>query len=206
MLMRALVIVGVTLLAGCNNSPGRDADSRSPVGPSSLAAPSPVATTPVAVAQTVPREDVIVNALDACDPDSFNAAIGAGTCVRAGGVKFDQFIAELTRLGVAGAWHFAPKTVNARTGQEFLVVNHGGEVHTFTEVEEFGGGIVPDLNALAHVPTVAPECLALDPDDFVAPGQTYREEIEEEGVEKYQCCIHPWMRLEVSITAPHHQK
>ena len=92
----------------------------------------------VAVAQTVPPEDVIVNAIDACDPDSFNAAVGAGTCVRAGGLKFGDFIAQLTKHGFVGPWHFAPNTVNARTGQEFLVINHGGEVHTFTEVEEFG--------------------------------------------------------------------
>jgi plastocyanin len=139
---------------------------------------------------------------DACDPATFNAVLGEGTCLRNGGVKFDDFIAQLTRLAFAGAWHFAPNNVNAKTGETFLVRNRGGEVHTFTEVEEFGGGIVPDLNALARVPTVAPECQALDADDFVAPGDTYREEIEEAGNEKYQCCIHPWMRLEVHVSAP----
>ena len=37
---------------------------------------------------------------DACDPDTFNAPPREpGTCVRAGGVTFPQFIAELTRLG-----------------------------------------------------------------------------------------------------------
>jgi hypothetical protein len=64
---------------------------------------------------------------------------------------------------------------------------------------------VASLNELAHVPNVAPECLVLEADDFVAPGQTYREDIEEEGVEKYQCCIHPWMRLEARISEGHHQ-
>jgi plastocyanin len=137
---------------------------------------------------------------DACDPDSFNAVIGAGACVRNGGMKFDAFIEQLTKLGFVGPWHFAPKSVTARTGQEFLVMNQGGETHTFTEVEEFGGGIVADLNERMHLSTVAPECKALEQDDFVAPGQTYREEIEESGHEKYQCCIHPWMRLEANIT------
>ena len=81
-----------------------------------------------------------------------------------------------------------------------MAINRGGEVHTFTEVEEFGGGIVPPLNDLSHNPVVAPECASLDPDDFVAPGATYREEaLEHAGTARFQCCIHPWMRLEVKV-------
>jgi hypothetical protein len=80
-----------------------------------------------------------------------------------------------------------------------LVTNRGGEVHTFTEVEEFRGGIVANLNARAGVPDVAPECLNLAPGDFVAPGGTFTE-TEEEGDEKYQCWIHPWMRLDLHVT------
>src|SRR5829696_3338755 len=38
----------------------------------------------------------LVTMLDACDPTSFNAVIGPGTCVRNGGVTFQQFINELT--------------------------------------------------------------------------------------------------------------
>ena len=118
-------------------------------------------------------------------------------------MTFQQFIAQLTRLTFVGPWHFAPNNANARPGQSFLVTNHGGETHTFTEVEEFGGGIVPDLNKLARLPEVAPECLALAPDDFIAAGRTVTEDIEEEGVEKYQCCIHPWMRLTVNVREAH---
>ncbi len=71
--------------------------------------------------------------------------IRPGACVGGGGMKYDTFIAQLTRLGFVGPWHFAPHVVNAREGQTFLVVNRGGETHTFTEVEEFGGGIVPHV-------------------------------------------------------------
>jgi hypothetical protein len=87
-----------------------------------------------------------------------------------------------------------------RVGQDFVATNKGGEVHTFTEVAEFGGGLVPLLNQLSHVPEVAPECTlaALDPDDFVPPGGTYRERVSHSGNLKFQCCIHPWMRLEAS--------
>jgi hypothetical protein len=55
---------------------------------------------------------------------------------------------------------------------------------------------VPDLNQLAHVPVVAPECANLDDDDFVAPGGEYSETVDHSGTVKFQCCIHPWMKLE----------
>jgi plastocyanin len=146
----------------------------------------------------VGRSDVMVNLMDACDPDTFNATIGPGTCLRSGGMTFEQFIAQLTRSGSVGAWRFAPPAANVRVGQIFLATNRGGEVHTFTEVDNFGGGIVPFLNQLAHTATEAPECATLEADDFVAPGTTYHETVDRTGTLKYQCCIHPWMRMEVS--------
>lgn len=141
-----------------------------------------------------------VNMLDACEPDSFNAAVGAGTCVRSGGMRFDTFIDQLTRHGVVGPWRFSPSTASLREGVTLVAFNKGGEVHTLTEVEQFGGGIVPQLNTLAHVPDVAPECAALEEDDFVPPGGTYREEVTDSGTVRFQCCIHPWMRLETQVS------
>ena len=138
-----------------------------------------------------------IEMLDACDPASFDAVIGAGTCTRSGGMTFDQFIAELTTHGEVGAWRFAPSNVEARVGQTLLAINRGGEVHTFTEVRRFGGGIVPSLNQLSGNPVVAQECNQLEADDFVPPGGTYRDEVGEAGTELYQCCIHPWMRAVV---------
>ena len=85
-------------------------------------------------------------------------------------------------------------------GQMLMATNKGGETHTFTEVDEFGGGIVDQLNQLSGLTTVAPECSALTPRDFLAPGASSREVEEEAGVEKYQCCIHPWMRAQVRIS------
>jgi plastocyanin len=135
---------------------------------------------------------------DACDPMSFNNAIGEGTCTRSGGVKFDRFIAQLTKKGVAEAWRFTPKELTARVGTTLMAINRGGEAHTFTEVEEFGGGIVPLLNQLSGNTEVAPECLALAPADFIPPGGfDADDEVEEPGTELYQCCIHPWMRTVV---------
>jgi plastocyanin len=80
---------------------------------------------------------------DACDPTSFDAVLGAGNCTRSGGLSFTNFIARVTDRGEAGAWTFAPSTVEARVGQTLLAINRGGEMHTFTEVEQFGGGILP---------------------------------------------------------------
>ena len=79
------------------------------------------------------------------------------------------------------------------------VVNLGGETHTFTEVDEFGGGMVPELNRSAGTTTPAPECLTLLSSDFIASGRTVFHLFEEEGDEKYQCCIHPWMRTTVHV-------
>jgi hypothetical protein len=199
MTLRVLFLIApLALAAGCDrNAP--TSDLAGPVAPSSIATTSTNAAPAAQVHAAAGRQDVLVNMQDACDPTTFNAALGPGTCVRAGGVQFSQFIAELTRLGFAGPWHFAPPIANVRVGQTFVALNKGGEVHTFTEVDDFGGGIVPVLNDLAHVPTVAPECAALEPDDFVAPGARYGEDIDHTGSLKFQCCIHPWMRLEATV-------
>ncbi|MGH7579665.1 MAG: hypothetical protein ACREM9_05795, partial [Gemmatimonadales bacterium] len=126
--------------------------------------------------------------MDACEPESFNTAVGPGTCTREGGVTFGNFLTLLGRHQKVGAWVFAPSTLNVRVGQELLAVNRGGEVHTFTQVEEFGGGFIPDLNVLSGTPVPAPECLSLAPGDFVPPGGTFTEAAEAEGTELYQCC------------------
>jgi len=185
------------VIAACDHSPA----APSPDTAASVAAASPAATGSAASPQmaTEGRANIMVNMHDACEPDSFNAAAGPGTCTRNGGVQFDNFIAQLTAHQAVGAWHFAPGVANARVGETFLASNTGGEVHTFTEVADFGGGLVPPLNALAGTPTVAPECLALEADDFVPPGQTYHETVDRSGTVKYQCCIHPWMRLVATV-------
>ncbi len=139
-----------------------------------------------------------IEMLDNCDPASFDAAVGAGTCTRSGGLTFDTFIAQLTAKGRADSWRFPPGNVQARVGQTLLAINRGGEAHTFTEVAEFGGGIVPLLNELTGETTVAPECEALGPSDFIPPGGTTSDEVEAAGTERYMCCIHPWMRTTVT--------
>jgi len=142
----------------------------------------------------------IIRMEDQCDPETFNAVFGDGTCVSSHrGVTFEHFINELMHTQRAGGWMFSPRQVNVTEDQSFQAQNNGGEVHTFTEVDDFGGGIIPELNALAGTPDIAPACAALEDDDFVPPGGTYREDADEAGTVKFQCCIHPWMRLTAKV-------
>ena len=136
---------------------------------------------------------------DQCDPHTFNAALGDGTCIRQGTITFNRFIEQVTANHFAPDWKFSPNAIDIHLGQSFGAVNRGGEVHTFTEVEEFGGGIVPLLNHLSGNEHVAPECQALQPENFLKPGDRFHDTPDEVGTEKYQCCIHPWMRATVNI-------
>jgi plastocyanin len=143
-----------------------------------------------------------VDIKDQCDPATFNAAVGPGTCTgHNGGVPFDTFLAEVARTHQAGPWHFAPGIVEMRDGEALQARNTGGETHTFTEVAEFGGGVVPILNELSGNPVPAPECNPVTNPEFqpVAPGQKTDPDLEEPGVHHYQCCIHPWMRTDVIV-------
>ena len=96
-------------------------------------------------------------------------------------MTFARFIDRLTRTGTINDWKFAPNAIDIRLGQSFGAVNRGGEVHTFTEVEEFGGGIVPLLNQLSGNEHVAPECQALVPEDFLDAGRTFHDTPDDGG-------------------------
>jgi hypothetical protein len=141
-----------------------------------------------------------VRMFDSCDPATFNAVFNDPTvCIKQGHVPFDRFIAELTSTHKAAQWRFDPQNVELENGAELFALNQGGEVHTFTRVAQFGGGILPLLNDLSNTPNVAPECTTLDPDDFVAPDATYTAELNADEIQHFQCCIHPWMRSDVHL-------
>jgi plastocyanin len=138
-----------------------------------------------------------VSMMDACDGPTFNLVVGPGTCSRPQGVNFSEFIAQLTAHQSAGAWHNAPPQTDAWLGDTVLAVNKGGEVHTFTRVAAFGGGVVGLLNQLAGTPNVVPECNAER--TFVPPGGTDTESLDQTGELKFQCCIHPWMHTTILV-------
>jgi hypothetical protein len=144
----------------------------------------------------------LVSVLDDCEPRTFNKALGEGACIRNGTTTFERFIAELTKTKTVAAWRFTPTQGTIKLGQSFSAINRGGEDHTFTEVTEFGGGINERLNKLSGNTTVAPECKALNlPADILEPGEVFHDTPSAAGTEKYQCCIHPWMRMTITIKA-----
>lgn len=139
-----------------------------------------------------------VRLMDACDPATF--AVVPGGCQRNGGMTLAQFTAQLTALHSVPAWHMTPPDLYIKEGDSFQATNYGGENHTFTEVEEFGGGVVASLNELAGLTEIAPECLTAVPNELIAPGESSDPDTPEEvGDEHYQCCIHPWMKMTVHV-------
>src|SRR5919108_6247392 len=99
---------------------------------------------------------VAVAVNDACEPTSFNAVLGPGACVGSGTVTFSQFIAELSATHQVATWNFSPANFTIEKGDRLVVTNRGGEEHTYTEVAQFGFGIVPILNTLTFGATGPP--------------------------------------------------
>lgn len=137
--------------------------------------------------------------LDRCEPASFNAVLGAGTCVGNGKVTFQEFIDELVKKQTHNQWRNQPKQVSLAAGRELSVVNVGGEAHTFTPVAAFGGGFIPDLNALSGNPVPAPECLDFSSIVFVPAGGVASLGTLSAGTHRFMCCLHPWMRTTADV-------
>ena len=141
-----------------------------------------------------------LNMLDDCDSVSFNAVIGPGTCTKAGGTSFQDFIGQLLAKGHAPAWRFAPSAMQLPAGATIVAFNKGGEDHTFTEVAHFGGGCVQVLNNLLGLSPV-PECgnPALFPGTLVEQGSSRQTAALTPGSHLFECLIHPWMRTTVTV-------
>ena len=122
-----------------------------------------------------------------------------------GNVSVEEFfgllISPLAPGHVIGhpSWRNEPSYVTVAEGHNVRVTNRGGRVHTFTEVDQFGGGFVPLLNETMQP---APECGANfvpNPEVvFVGVGQTQALTLDD-GLHKFQCCIHPWMRAAIRV-------
>ena len=149
--------------------------------------------------------DKKVRLYDDCEPVSFNEALGdPNACIGNGRTTFDAFIAELSATQDVKTWRFQPTQMHLNIGRPLQVENRGGEVHTFTRVANFGGGLVPILNDLAGVPELAPECfnfatLVFLPAGAVEEGPTAGTSDLPVGLSNFQCCIHPWMRTVVEV-------
>ena len=171
----------------------------------------------------------IITMRDACDPVSFNTAVGAGTCTpgQHGTTLFSDFIGELQTDQIAGAWRFNPLLnategnfklvrLDLKQGDQTTIENKGGETHTFTRVQKFGGGFIAPLNGLSGNPDPAPECAQVLPDGSLArqpesatnqfveagkteSGPTAGSSALPKGMSRWECCVHPWMRMVVVV-------
>ena len=138
---------------------------------------------------------------DRCDPATFNAAVGPGTCVGGGDVTFQELLDRVNpHDGGHGAWRFSRRDVELKRGERLSLTNTGGEVHSFTEVFAYGTGIVPALNHA--LPAGAPPAVPLpgDPRFLPAGGRTTIAGLAP-GTHRYMCLIHPWMRTTVEQRA-----
>lgn len=184
-----LLLIG--LMAACSDSVGPRATEASEGS-------STAGTIEAPLAQAGPATFTF-RMLDRCEPESFNAAVGPGTCVGDGKVTFDEFIAELMKKQTHHQWRNQPSRVALQAGRDISVVNVGGETHTFTPVAEFGGGFLADLNELSGNPTPAPECLDFGSIEFVPAGATAALGDLSAGTHRFMCCIHPWMRTTTNV-------
>lgn len=136
---------------------------------------------------------------DDCDPRDQAAWAPTGGCLqKRGDVTFAEFNAELNSplaLSVIGhmAWRMDPTYFKVGTRKTLSVRNQGGRTHTFTEVARFGGGKVPPLSQGL---TTAPECPGSV--DIPAGGSTRVSNLTV-GNHRFQCCIHPWMRMIIKV-------
>jgi len=176
-------------------------------------------------AQTAVRADdddkktpdpVQIRMRDFCDQRTFDLVAGPGTCIPiigsgVPGMPFGFFFGELLQDKSVGEWRFNPDRIEVEEGTKLILTNLGGETHTLTKVEKLGGGFVAPLNGPSGTPVPAPECAQVLPDGSLAPqpespdnqfvealtteqGPTIKGD---EGTIRFQCCIHPWMRLVV---------
>src|ERR671918_1470295 len=151
--------------------------------------------------------DKKIRMYDDCEPTTFNAVLGDGTCIGNGKTTFAEFIEELEETQDVHKWRNQPSQMHLNIGRPTLIENRGGEVHTFTPVANFGGGFVAELNGISGNPVPAPECLNFGAIVFLPAGATEEgptagsSELSV-GSHKFQCCIHPWMRTVIEVSAP----
>lgn len=147
-----------------------------------------------------------VVALDECDPATFNdPAVGGADFCKNIALGFSTTFADLLASINAGTpdpgWDFEPDQLVIKQGTIVTVANEGGEPHTFTEVKKYGGGFLPPLNDGA---ATIPECNGGFKNIAVARTRILQgSHLDVIGLSKgkhlFECCIHPWMRIEVDV-------
>lgn len=146
-----------------------------------------------------------IDVLDDCNPNDPGWAPTGGCSLKGGLVSLEEFnllLGSPLSTAVVGhpAWRNEPSYLVVKAGKGVRAENEGGRFHTLTRVVQFGGGRVPPLNQWL---TMAPECAlapgAVDPNG-IAPGDKLDVAGLTNGINRYVCCIHPWMRAEIKVT------
>ena len=169
--------------------------------------PSQTKTAPTQAAEALPGTPAQVVALDECDPTTFNAVLGPSFChnVALAVLGYATTLPDLFAKAAAGTpdpgWDFEPDVLTIKKGTPVIAVDQGGEPHTFTEVATFGGGFVTGLN---NGEDVVPECQGGFANVAVAKTRILQgSQLQVTGLSKgkhyFQCCLHPWMRVEVDV-------
>jgi plastocyanin len=153
----------------------------------------------------VDGEDSNISVMDDCLPGdpAWNPTGGCGLKPHQGDVSMAEFDVLLRSpltippnefLIEHPSWRNEPSHITVKSGKTVHIRNRGGRGHTFTEVTEFGGGMIPPLNIGL---SVAPQC---NQDAIpLAPGATVTLTSLAPGLHKFQCCIHPWMRATIRV-------
>jgi plastocyanin len=153
---------------------------------------------PVAAQAQAPHARV-VELRDACQKASWDVEF-PGLCSKdAGSVSLPEFRAQLAKGG-SGAWWIRQRALTLDAGDTVAATDVGGILHTFTEVDQFGKGCVPEWNQAVSE--------AVDNCDFgkfgatvLLTGQTSKPQTLSVGVHKFQCLVHPWMRTTITVKA-----
>ena len=146
--------------------------------------------------------------LDECDPNTFNPvfgnpALGNIACLNVGGAETLTMFGAFLPTGDP-LWAFFPAQININEGDTIVVSSEGGENHTFTEVAQFGNGFIPILNNPTNSTNTIAECKGGFSNNNVAATRIVARSSTvitglKAGKHLFECCIHPWMRMEVDV-------
>lgn len=133
---------------------------------------------------------------DECDKASWDEVF-PNLCSRdSGSVTIQRFRSELAKGG-SGAWWIRQRDITLDVGDTISATNVGGIIHSFSEVDEFGFGCVPEWNTA--ITATVNNCTFANFATFVPEGTTSAPKALSVGVHKFQCIIHPWMRTVVTV-------
>jgi plastocyanin len=148
----------------------------------------------------------VIQMRDNCDPATFNARFGPGTCMAHGNrptVTLPDFLAKLNPVDFGHPqWSFRPDEIEIHTGDSLKAVVRGGELHTFTEVSKFGPGCVGLINDALGLTVDAPtpaQCGEFFANTAVPVGGSLTVSGLSPGTHLFMCEIHPWMKTTVTV-------